>query len=45
MDFARLPVIAIVGALAYAEPIAWSVLAGGTLIFFGNYLNIRSRDR
>ena len=23
----------------------WSVLAGGTLIFFGNYLNIRSRDR
>lgn len=45
MDFARLPVIAFVGALAYAEPLAWNVLAGGTLIFFGNYLNIRSRDR
>ena len=43
MDFARLPVIAIVGALAYGEPLAWNVLAGGTLIFLGNYLNIRWR--
>lgn len=43
MDFVRLPVIAVVGALAYGEPLAWNVLAGGTLIFLGNYLNIRWR--
>ena len=41
MDFARLPVIAIVGALAYAEPLLWNVLAGGGLIFLGNYINMR----
>lgn len=41
MDFARLPVIAVVGALAYAEPILWNVLAGGALIFLGNYINMR----
>jgi len=41
MDFARLPVIAIVGAVAYAEPLLWNVLAGGALIFLGNYINVR----
>lgn len=45
MDFARLPVIAVVGALFYAEPLLWNVLAGGALIFFGNYLNVRWRAR
>lgn len=43
MDFARLPVIAIVGAVAYAEPLLWNVLAGGALIFLGNYINVRFR--
>lgn len=43
MDFARLPVIAVVGALVYAEPLVWNVLAGGVLIFIGNYLNVRFR--
>lgn len=43
MDFARLPVIAVVGAVAYAEPLVWNVLAGGALIFLGNYLNVRFR--
>ena len=41
MDFARLPVIAVVGALAYSEPLVWNVLAGGALIFLGNYINVR----
>ena len=44
MDFARLPVIALVGALVYAEPLLWNVLAGGALIFLGNYLNVRFRE-
>ena len=41
MDFARLPVIAIIGAVAYAEPLLWNVLAGGALIFLGNCINVR----
>lgn len=45
MDFARLPVIAVVGALAYAEPLLWNVLAGGALIFLGNYINLRFAAR
>lgn len=40
MDFVRLPVIAIVGVLVYAEPLLWGVLAGAVLIFAGNYINI-----
>jgi len=45
MDFVRLPVIAIVGALAYAEPLLWNVLIGGALIFLGNYINMRFAGR
>jgi len=41
MDFFRLPLIALVGMTFYAEPLAWNVLAGGALIFFGNWLNTR----
>lgn len=40
MDFVRLPVIAVVGVLLYAEPLLWGVLAGAALIFLGNFLNI-----
>ena len=43
MDFTRLPVIAIVGATFYMEPLLWNVLVGGTLIFLGNYFNMRQR--
>ncbi|MGL4310621.1 MAG: DMT family transporter [Paracoccaceae bacterium] len=42
VDFARLPLIAIVGASLYDEPISLAVLAGGTLVFLANWLNIRS---
>jgi len=42
MDFIRLPAIAVVGALFYAEPLNIWVLLGAALIFGGNYLNIMS---
>lgn len=41
MDFFRLPLIALVGLFVYQEPLAWTVLVGGALIFAGNYLNTR----
>lgn len=45
IDFARLPMIAVIGALFYAEPLDWWVLAGALVIFGGNYLNIWSETR
>lgn len=39
-DFARLPIIAIVGALLYNEPLDPWVFAGAALIFTAIYLNI-----
>jgi drug/metabolite transporter (DMT)-like permease len=41
MDFARLPIIAVVGIMLYAEPIDAFVILGGVLIFGANYVNIR----
>ncbi len=41
MDFVRLPVIAVVGALFYAEALDPLVFVGAALIFAGNYVNIR----
>ncbi|TNF19518.1 MAG: DMT family transporter [Rhodobacteraceae bacterium] len=41
IDFARLPVIALVGMLLYNEPLDVLVLLGAAVIFGGNYLNIR----
>lgn len=43
MDFARLPVIAIVAMLVYAEPLDPLVFAGAALIFAGNWINLRRR--
>ncbi len=40
VDFARLPAIAIVGALFYGEVIDPYIMLGAVLIFAGNYLNI-----
>lgn len=42
LDFTRLPVIAVVGALVYTEPIETAVLLGGGLIFAANWLNLRA---
>lgn len=40
IDFARLPVIALVGIVFYAEPLDPFVLLGGIVIFAAIYLNI-----
>ena len=45
VDFARLPIIALVGMAFYAEPLDWRVLLGAAIIFGANYLNIRTETR
>lgn len=45
IDFARLPVIAAVGMLFYAEPLDPYVLLGAAIIFLGNWANIRAETR
>ncbi len=40
LDFARLPVIAILAMFLYAEPLDIWVFVGAVIIFGGNYLNI-----
>jgi drug/metabolite transporter (DMT)-like permease len=45
MDFARLPAIAVVGALFYAEALDLWVLVGAALIFAGNYANVLAETR
>lgn len=42
IDFARLPLIALVGMLFYNEALDLWVLLGAAVIFGGNYLNIRA---
>lgn len=43
MDFARLPLIAVVGMVLYEEPLEIAVFAGAALILTGNVLNVRAR--
>jgi drug/metabolite transporter (DMT)-like permease len=45
IDFVRLPVIAIIGMLAYGEVLDLLVLLGAGIICAGNYLNIWSETR
>lgn len=45
MDFLRLPLIAGIGAVFYGEPLDWLVLAGGSLMFTGNLVNIQAEKR
>jgi drug/metabolite transporter (DMT)-like permease len=42
VDFARLPLIAVVGAVFYAEPVETSLFVGAALIFLGIWINLRS---
>lgn len=42
IDFLRLPLIAAVGMLFYAEPFDRWVLVGGAIIFAANWINLRS---
>ena len=45
IDFIRLPLIAVVAALAFAEPLDPMVLIGGAVIFVGIWINVRSQLR
>lgn len=45
LDFLRLPLIAVVGALVYAEPLAPLVFAGAALMLLGNWINLRAEAR
>ncbi|WOI56742.1 DMT family transporter [Palleronia sp. LCG004] len=45
MDFARLPLIALIGMLFYAEPFDIYVLVGAAIIFGANYLNLWYESR
>ena len=45
MDFARLPVIAVVGMLLFDEALDPLVFAGAAAIFLGNWLNLRAEAR
>jgi drug/metabolite transporter (DMT)-like permease len=45
VDFARLPIIAVVGWAIYAEPFDPFVLAGGALIIAGNWINLAAAAR
>ena len=42
VDFARLPLIAVVGALFYAEPLSLQVFLGGGVILAAIWLNLRA---
>jgi len=45
VDFARLPVIAMIGMIIYGEALDLYVFIGAALIFAGNYLNIWFQSR
>ena len=45
MDFLRLPLIAAVGLLLYAEPLDLWVLVGGIVVVVANLLNVRGERR
>lgn len=42
VDFARLPLIAVIGAVFYAEPVKITLFLGAALIFLGIWVNLRS---
>ena len=45
LDFARLPVIAVIGMVFYDEPLLALTFIGAIVIFGANYLNIRAEQR
>jgi drug/metabolite transporter (DMT)-like permease len=45
IDFIRLPLIAVVGALFYAEPFDPMVIVGATVIFLGTYYSLSREAR
>jgi drug/metabolite transporter (DMT)-like permease len=45
IDFIRLPLIAILGALLYAEPFDPLVIVGALVIFSGTFYSLRAEGR
>ncbi|MFC7703398.1 DMT family transporter [Plastorhodobacter daqingensis] len=45
MDFIRLPLIALIGAVLYSESLEWPVLLGALIILTANLLNMRAEAR
>jgi len=45
IDFARLPIIVVVGIILYDEPLQWTAIIGAVIIFAANYLNIITESR
>jgi drug/metabolite transporter (DMT)-like permease len=45
MEFLRLPVVAMVGTLVYAEPLLFSVFLGGAVILIANLINLSRPNR
>ncbi len=45
MDFLRLPLIAVIGVLLYAEPLDPMVLAGAAVVVTANFINIWTEHR
>jgi drug/metabolite transporter (DMT)-like permease len=45
IDFLRLPLIAVVGALVYGEPVELATFIGAAVIFAGTYYSIRRESR
>ena len=45
LDFLRLPLIAVVGVMLYAEALDFWVLGGGLIVVLANFLNIRGERR
>ena len=45
MEFARLPMIAVVGMVMYGEPLEWSLGVGAALVFAANLMNLRAERR
>lgn len=45
LDFARLPVISVIGMVFYDEPLVLLVFVGAAVIFVANYLNIRAETK
>ena len=43
VDFARLPLIALIGMLFYGESLDFYVVVGSILIFIANYINLKQR--
>lgn len=45
VDFARLPIIAVVGFVLYGEGLTWGIAIGGTIILVANWINIQAETR